>query len=154
MLETVILTLLMAMTPVLELRGALPFGVARGLSLAESLILSIIGNMLPVPLVMLFSRRIFAWLKHHSKWLGRIAARIEQRAEKKGDIVKKYEVLGLAILVAIPLPGTGAWTGAIVAALMDIRLKRAVPAIFLGVIAAGLIVCTLTFGVGALLGRI
>jgi uncharacterized membrane protein len=76
--------------------------------------------------------------------------KLEDKAEQKKEIVEKYEFLGLMILVAIPLPGTGAWTGALVAAMMDMRLKRAMPAIIVGVLVAGVIVTTLTYGAGAL----
>ena len=90
-------------------------------------------------------------MKTKSARLSAIAEKIENRGRLKGDILVKYEVLGLFILVAIPLPGTGAWTGSLVAAMFDLRLKNAVPAIFLGVVAAGIIMTLLSYGVNMLI---
>ncbi|MBQ9718090.1 MAG: small multi-drug export protein [Clostridia bacterium] len=141
----------MAALPVLELRGAVPYGVAMDLPLLSVLTVSVIGNMLPVPFIMLFIRQIFAWMKTKSRRLRACAEKLEARAQAKGDILVKYEMLGLFILVAIPLPGTGAWTGSLVAALFDLRMKNALPAIFLGVIAAGLIMSVVSYGVDMLI---
>lgn len=141
----------MAALPVLELRGAVPYGVAMDLPLLPVLAVSILGNMLPVPFIILFIRQVFAWMKQKSEWLRGIAERLESRAHAKGDILVRYETLGLFILVAIPLPGTGAWTGSLVAALFDLRMKNALPAIFLGVVAAGLIMSVVSYGVDMLI---
>lgn len=141
----------MAALPVLELRGAVPYGVAMDLPLLPVLAVSIVGNMLPVPFIILFIRRIFAWMKRKSSWLCGIAERLESRAHAKEDILIRYETLGLFILVAIPLPGTGAWTGSLAAALFDLRMKNALPAIFLGVVAAGLIMSVVSYGVDILI---
>lgn len=141
----------MAALPVLELRGAVPYGVAMDLPLLPVLAVSVLGNMLPVPFIILFIRRIFAWMKRKSAWLRGIAERLEARAHEKGDVLVKYETLGLFILVAIPLPGTGAWTGSLVAALFDLRMKNALPAIFFGVVAAGLIMSVVSYGVDMLI---
>lgn len=142
----IIMTVLISMVPVIELRGAIPIGVANGLSIPVSMMASIVGNLLPVPFIILFVRNIFAWLRHLSNKLDHLVTKLEDRAADKAEMVHKYELLGLILLVAIPLPGTGAWTGALVAAMMDIRLKRAFPAIFIGVIIAGIIVSYITFG--------
>ena len=141
----------MAVLPVLELRGAGPYGVAMDLPLSAVLAVSILGNMLPVPFIILFIRKILAWMKLKSRRLRGIAESLEARAQAKGDILVKYETLGLFILVAIPLPGTGAWTGSLVAALFDLRMKHALPAIFLGVITAGLIMSVVSYGVDMLI---
>lgn len=138
------------MVPVLELRWAIPYGVIAGLSIPEAFILSVIGNLLPIPILILFTRKVFAWLRTKSEWLNGIVSRLEAKAEKNKEVVLKYEFWGLVILVAIPLPGTGAWTGALVAAMMDLQLKRAMPAIMLGVFIAGVIVTSITYGAGAL----
>ena len=129
-----------SMVPVIELRGSIPTGII-GMDLNPVLVyfLSVIGNMLPVPVILLFVRRVFDWMKKKSERLGSIARKFEEKAESKKDKVQKYEFLGLLIFVAIPAPGTGAWTGALIAAMLDMRLKRAIPAIFLGVITAGII---------------
>jgi uncharacterized membrane protein len=142
------------MVPIIELRGAVPFGVGMDLPLLPVLIVSVVGNMLPVPFIALFIRRIFGFLRRRSKRLNGIVSKIEDRARKKARKIKKYETLGLFILVAIPLPGTGAWTGALVGALLNIRLKWLLPAIFAGVVTAGVIMSILTYGAGALIGLV
>lgn len=145
-----LLTFLIAMVPVIELRGALPFGVARGLPLPLALSCAILGNLLPIPFIILFIRRIFSWLRQRSPRLNTWVNRMEDRAMSKADRVQRYAFWGLCLFVAIPLPGTGAWTGALIAALLEIPTKRAFLAITLGVLIAALIVSTLTYGVGAL----
>ena len=142
----VIMTVLVAAVPIIELRGAIPIGVASGLDVPTALIASIIGNMLPVPIIILFVRKVFAWMRKCSEKLNRVVCKLEAKAESKKSVIDKYEWWGLVILVAIPLPGTGAWTGALVAAMLDMQLRRAVPAIFLGVVIAGIIVTTITYG--------
>ena len=144
--QAILLTFGTAMVPVLELRGAIPVGVAAGLSPAVACVVSVLGNMVPVPFIMLLIRRIFDWLRG-TRLFGPTIDWLERRAHLKGRVVRKYRLPGLVILVAIPLPGTGAWTGALVAALLDIRMRHAVPAIFLGVVIAGAIVTVLTYGV-------
>ena len=100
----------------------------------------------------MFTRKVFEWLRTKSDGLDRLVRRLEAKADKNKEIVERYEFLGLMILVAVPLPGTGAWTGALVAAMMNMRLKRAMPAIIVGVLIAGIIVTTVTYGAGALIG--
>ena len=146
-MKLVISTLLIAMTPVVELRGAIPAGVAGGLPLLTAAIVAIIGNLIPVPFVLVFIRTVIHWMEQKSEFLGNIASKIKAKADSKKDQVLKYEFWGLVALVAIPLPGTGAWTGALVAAMLDMQLKRAVPAILLGVVIAGVLVSLATLGV-------
>ena len=141
-----IVTFLISMVPVIELRGAIPYAYANGVAPWLAFALSVVGNMLPVPFILLFIRKIFAWMKKYPR-LGKIANKLETRAQNKSSGVKKSEIIGLCILVAIPLPGTGAWTGALVAALMEMRMKRALPTIFLGVLIAGIAV-TLVVSLG------
>lgn len=141
------------MVPVVELRGAIPRGVIAGLSYPEAFVISFIGNLLPIPFLILFTRRVFEWLRTKSEWLDSVVSKLEAKAEKNKEVVLKYEFWGLVLLVAIPLPGTGAWTGALVAAMMDMQLRRAMPAIILGVLIAGIIVTMITFGAGALLSQ-
>lgn len=143
-------TVLVSMVPVAELRFGIPFGVAQGLPHLAALAAAIIGNMLPIPFILIYIRRIFKWMRHHLPKLDHLIDRLEARAHLKGKKVTKYRYLGLFIFVAIPLPGTGAWTGALIAALLDMRLRDALPAIFAGVLAAGIIVTALTFGVTAI----
>ena len=136
-----------SMVPVIELRGAIPIGVGFGLPFWPVFIASMVGNLIPVPFLILFTRRVFEWLRRKSGLLERFVSKLEKKAEAKEDLLKKYELLGLCILVAIPLPGTGAWTGSLVAAVFNIRLKYAFPAIALGVLIAGIIVSAVTYGV-------
>lgn len=144
---------IISLFPILELRGGLIAAGLLGVPWAKAFALCFVGNMLPVPFILLFIRKIFEVMKR-SKAFKKIVIKMEKKAEKNSEKVKKYELLGLFLLVAIPLPGTGAWTGALVAALMDIRLKKSIPAIALGVVAAGLIVSALMYGVvGSIIGR-
>ena len=142
-----VLTALVSMLPVVELRGGIPFGVAAGLPLPLAVMASVVGNMAPIPFLILFTRRVFQWLRRHIPRLGNLVTRLENRAEAKKELVLRYQFWGLLILVAIPLPGTGAWTGALVATVMDLRLKRALPAIFGGVLVAAGIVTAVTLGI-------
>ena len=139
-------TILMAMVPVIELRGAIPFGVAAGISVKQALVCAIIGNLIPIPFILLFLRRVFVWMRKISTGFENLVEKLELRAKRKKGIVDKYEIIGLIILVAIPLPGTGAWTGALVATVLDIRMRRALPAITIGVIIAGILVSVITYG--------
>ena len=144
--------LLMAMVPVIELRGAIPYGVAvAGLEIWQAALIAVIGNLLPIPFLVVFTRDVFAWMRKKSERLDRIVVRMEKKADKNKDVVLRYQFWGLMILVAIPLPGTGAWTGALVAALMDLQLKRAMPAIALGVVIAAIIVTWITYGASVFL---
>lgn len=140
----------MAMLPVVELRGAIPFGVAAGLHPLTAMAAAMLGNLFPVPLLLLLIRRIFRWLRRFPR-LGDWIARLERRAHLKGRKVRKYRLLGLVLLVAVPLPGTGAWTGALVADVLDIRMRMALPAITLGVLIAGTAVTAMTCGVAGIL---
>ena len=149
-LGKIIITFLWSMVPVIELRGAIPIGVGSGLPYWVAVTTSIIGNLVPVPFIIIFIRKIFELMRKWSAKLDGIVTRLEKRAESKSDVVQKYAFWGLFILVAIPLPGTGAWTGALVAAMLDMRLKRAFPAIALGVLGAAVIITLFTFGVDKL----
>ena len=140
-----------SMLPIVELRGAIPFGI-EGLDMnwLRVFLISIFGNMLPVPFVIWIIRPLIEWLLK-SRMFSKVGKWIDERTKRKSESVTKYKKLGLFILVAIPLPGTGAWTGATVAGLLDMRLKDALPAIFAGVLAAGILVIGITYGFGFLL---
>ena len=139
-------TFFISMVPVVELRLGLPYGIALGLPFGTALLAAILGNMLPVPFIIIYIRRIFAWLRRHWNWLDSFITRLERHAEGKGEKVEKYGTWGLLLLVAIPLPGTGAWTGALVAAMLNLKLERAVPVILVGVCIAAAIMSFLTYG--------
>lgn len=144
------MTIFISMVPIIELRGAIPIGVANGLSVRTALFASIIGNLIPVPIIILFVRKVFAFIRTKSEKLDHLVCRFEAKAKKQSGMVEKYEWFGLVLLVAIPLPGTGAWTGALVAAMLDMRMKRAFPAIMIGVIIAGIVVSYITYGASML----
>ena len=148
--KSYVLVLLLAMAPVVELRGAIPAGVAMGMELKTVFVLSVIGNLLPVPLIILFIRKVFAWMKRHGGKLAAIVSKMEAKAARGAQLFYKYELLGLYTLVAIPLPGTGAWTGSLVAAMLNLRMRSAVPMIIAGVVTAGLIMLGVTYGVSGL----
>jgi len=142
----VIATFFVSMLPIIELRAGLPFGIGLGLDYSTALIAAIVGNMLPVPFIILLIRKIFAYMKKISPRIEKFIVPLENKADSKSDIVCKYGTIGLYLLVAIPLPGTGAWTGSLVAAMLNLRLKRAVPAIFFGVLTAAMIMTAITYG--------
>lgn len=129
-----------SMLPVIELRGAIPMGIAMGFDTVTVFILSVLGNCLPVPLVLWLTRPAMAYLRK-TKLFSPFAAWLERRTEKNREQIMKYSALGLLIFVAIPLPGTGAWSGAIAASILDMRFKYALPSIMLGVAGAGIIMC-------------
>ena len=147
----IFMTLLVSMTPVIELRMAIPMAVAHGVNYWTAVTVSIIGNLLPVPFIVLFIRKIFEAMRKWSRKLDGVITKLEKRAEKKSDVVQRYAFWGLFILVAIPLPGTGAWTGALVAAMLNMRLRRAFPAIAFGVLVAAAIITLATYGADVLL---
>ena len=141
------LTVLVSMLPVVELRGGIPFGVTAGLPVWAAFLAAVIGNLIPVPFIIVYIRRIFQWMRERSPGLNRLVDRLERKAHLKGRRVNKYKYLGLMILVAIPLPGTGAWTGALAAAFLDMPLRRALPSITVGVVIAGIAISVLTSGI-------
>ncbi len=139
----------LSMTPILELRASIPYGFANGLPAWETIILSVIGNLILTPFIIVFFRRIIAWLKT-VKSLRRFAEWSERRVLKKKHVIEKYEAIGLAIIVAIPFPGTGAWTGAMLAGILGMRLKKALPAIAIGVAVAAVIMTCVSYGIFSL----
>lgn len=138
---------LISMVPVVELRLGLPLAISSGLPLGLAYIATVLGNMLPVPFIIVFIKKVFVWLRKHWPWMNGVVTKLEQRAETKSDVIERYGPWGLLLFVAIPAPGTGAWTGALIAALMNMDLKQAVGIIFVGVCIAGIIVMALTLGV-------
>ncbi len=135
-----------AAMPVLELRASIPLGIAFSMDWRIVYILSILGNLLPVPFIIKYMRPVFSFLRK-TKYFEKLIHWLEKRTMKKAETVMKYSALGLFLVVAIPLPGTGAWTGSMVAALLDMRMKYAMSAISLGVVAAGVVVTCICFGV-------
>lgn len=142
---------LIAMVPLVECRGAIPFGmVVLKMPMWEVLPLAIAGNILPVPFILLLIRPVIAWFKK-TKLFRPLAEWIEGKADKKKDQVLKYSKWGLFAFVAVPIPGTGAWTGALIAALLDMRVRSAFFTILLGMICAALIMTVGSAAVDGLL---
>lgn len=139
-----VFTMLVSMIPVVELRGGLPFGVSLGLSYPMAFTAAVIGNILPAPFIVVYIRRIFRWMRQNMPRLDGLVDSLEKKAHLKGKKVSKYKYLGLTLFVGVPLPGTGAWTGSLAAAFLDMPLRKALPSIILGVILAGLIMTGLT----------
>lgn len=148
-MNSIFFTFLISLTPILELGGAIPYALAHGIEPLWALVISVFENLLPTPFIILLIRKIFAFLKTYPR-ISDLILRLEKRAHLKGRIIQRYRLYGLAILVAVPLPGTGAWTGALVAGLLDIQLRKALPAIFVGLVIAGVIILILSLGVSGL----
>jgi uncharacterized membrane protein len=139
-----IFTMLVSMIPVAELRVGLPFGVGLGLPYWKAFAAAVLGNIIPAPFIIVYIRRIFHWLRTCFPKLDGFVTSLENKARRKSGSVVKYDTLGLLLFVGIPLPGTGVWTGCLVAAMQDMQLKRAMPSVIAGVIMAGLIMTGLT----------
>lgn len=139
-----LLTMLVSMIPVIELRGGLPFGVALGLPYYLAFPAAVVGNLIPAPFIIVYIRRVFELMRKYLPRLNGLVDKLEKKAHLKGKKVQKYQYIGLWLFVAIPLPGTGAWTGCLAAAFLGMRLKKAMPAVVLGVLTAGCIMLGLT----------
>ncbi len=136
---------LISMIPILELRGGLVVSKLIGVPLLTAIPLCIVGNIIPIPFILLFIRQIFKWLKK-VPFFAKIIVKLEDRAMRKSDSIKRYEFWGLALFVGIPLPGTGAWTGSLIAALLELDFKKAILAELLGVAMATVIMSVFSYG--------
>lgn len=140
--------IIVSMIPLIELRGAIPLGInALGMPPLEVFLLCVIANCVPIPFIIFLIKPIFRWLKRF-RFFNKIITKLEGIADKKSGKITayKYEMLGLFLFVGVPLPGTGAYSGALIAALLNMRIKNAFPAIVLGVIAAGVLVTLISSG--------
>ena len=135
-----------SMLPIIELRGGIPAGALLGLEMIPNYLVSILGNFLPVPFILFFIRAILNWMKT-TKCFAKIANWVIEKGEKHADKVTRYATWGLFLFVAIPFPGTGAWTGALIASLIGMEKRHAFLSIFLGVLAAGVIMTLASYGV-------
>ena len=142
-----LVTFILSMMPIGELRVGLPYGIALGLEYPLALVAALLGNMIPVPFIIVYIKRIFVWMRRHMPVFDSFITKMENKANLKGETVEKYGPAGLLLFVAIPLPGTGAWTGALIAALLDMKTEKAVPYIMLGVCIAASIMTLVTYGV-------
>lgn len=155
MLKNYLIIFFISMVPLIELRGAIPYAVGFGLPLLQSYIICILGNMLPVPFIFLFARKVLEW-GADKPVIGKFFTWCLEKGHKGG--VKLQEKAGrglfvaLLLFVGIPLPGTGAWTGTLAASLLDMDFKSSVVAVLLGVILAGVIMGLLSAGVFGAIG--
>ena len=139
-----------SLIPILECRGGLIVASLLKVNIWQAIPICVIGNIIPIPFILFFIKKIFAWLKRFS-FARPFVEKLEKRAMNKSDGMNHGEFLGLLLFVGIPLPGTGAWTGSLIASLLEMDIKKASIAIFLGVLLATLIVSTLSYGLlGAL----
>lgn len=141
-----LVTFIVSLFPILECRGGIIVGRLLGLPLMSTIIASVIGNILPIPFILLFIKKIFKWLKL-TKLMGPIVTKLEEKAMKKSNALEKGEFIGLLLFVGIPLPGTGAWTGALIASLLGIDIKKASVAILIGIAMATTIVSLIMYGI-------
>lgn len=141
---------LISLFPILELRGGMIAAALLGVPFGRAFLICFVGNLLPLPFILWLIRPVFNWLKG-TRHLKKLADWMERKTEKNRDKVLRYEVFGLLLFVAIPLPGTGGWTGSLVAALLDMPMKKSLPIICLGVLIAGIIMSAVTYGLPALL---
>jgi len=146
LLSTEITVLLTAMLPVIELRGAIPVGISLGMSSTHAFIISFIGSMIPVPFILFTVRPLFNWLRQTNLFRNLIR-RITEKSLNKSGRIQKYGVWGLFLFVAIPLPGTGVWSGSLAAALLNLRFKWAFPAILIGNLIAGILITGLSHSI-------
>ena len=149
MIKKYIYVLLISMVPLIELRGAIPYAVGIGLPLSTSFIIAIIGNMLPVPIIYLFARKVLEWGKD-KKLIGKFFTFCLVKGEKSGKKIEKKAgasiYIALLLFVGIPFPGTGAWTGTLAASILKLDFKKSILAVTLGVLLAGIIMMIFSYG--------
>ena len=136
---------IISMIPILELRGGLIVSKLLEVPITTAIPLCIIGNIIPIPFILLFIKQIFKWMKKIRLFHG-LVEKLENKAMSKSDNIKRYEFWGLVLFVGIPLPGTGAWTGSLIAALLDVDFKKAVLAELLGIAIATVIMSIFSYG--------
>lgn len=141
-----------SMIPIIELRGAIPLGALYGMNVFETYFISVLGNLLPVPFILLFIRAILDFMKKRKR-LKKVALWVEAKANKNKTKIEKYAYFGLLLFVAVPLPGTGAWTGALIAALMKMKFWKSFLFIALGVLGAGIIMSLISFGIAGVVNN-
>lgn len=144
-----------SMLPIIELRGAIPMGAAFGLPWWQTYLISIVGNMLPVPIILLFVKSVLNWMAGCKvKFFNKVANKMFEKAEKNREKIEKYAFWGLTLFVAIPLPATGAWTGTLVAALFDMKFWKSLLSALIGVMIAGVVMTLISYGVVAAWGAL
>ncbi len=145
-----LIVFMISLFPILELRGGMIAAKLLDVEFIRAFVICYIGNILPIPFILLFIRKIFQFLKKFDK-IGKVIEKLEIRSMRKSENVKKYRLWGLLAFVAIPLPGTGGWTGSLIAALLDMRISHSFPVIAVGILIANIIMSIFSYG---LLGAI
>lgn len=146
-----LIVFIISLFPVLELRGGMIAAKLLDVEFLKAFFICYAGNILPIPFILLFIRKIFQFLKRFNK-IGKLIEKLEVRSMRKSDKIQKYRNWGLLTFVAIPLPGTGGWTGSLIAALLDIRISHSFPIIALGVLIANIIMSVFSYGLLGALG--
>ncbi len=149
-LPSELIVFIISMIPILELRGGLLAASILHIEMYKAIALCICGNLLPIPFILLFIKKVLKWMKN-KKYLSKVAYWLENKCNKKSHSIIKYEFLGLMLFIGIPLPGTGAWTGALIAALIGMNFKKAFSAVLAGICMACIIMCFLAYGIPQLL---
>lgn len=145
-----LIVFVISLFPILELRGGMIAAKLLDVEFVKAFFICYVGNILPLPFILLFIRKIFQFLKRFEK-IGKLIEKLEIRSMRKSESVKKYRLWGLFAFVAIPLPGTGGWTGSLIAALLDMRISHSFPVIAVGVLVANIIMSIFSYGfLGAL----
>ncbi len=140
-----------SMIPIIELRGAIPMGAILGLPWWQSYLLSVLGNMLPIPFILLFIKAVLKWMTNSKiKFFNKLAGWLNRKVEKNRDKIAKYSFWGVCFFVAIPLPVTGAWTGSLVAAMIDMKFWKALLSCLFGVMIAGVVMTLISYGAVAI----
>ena len=139
-----IIVFIISMIPILELRGGLVVAAIFGVDLWKAVGLCIVGNIIPVPFILWFITPIFSWMKK-TRLFRPMVEKLEAKSMGKSDRIQKYEFIGLLLFVGIPLPGTGAWTGSLIASLLNIKFKKAFTAVICGIVMATVIMCIITY---------
>ncbi|WP_458861716.1 COG2426 family protein [Acidaminobacterium chupaoyuni] len=141
---------IISMVPFIELRGAVIFGAALGMPWLHVFLISLLGNILPVPFLILLGRPVFTWLKS-TRLLANFTHKVEAKLMSKSEKIEKYSAIGLFLFVGVPLPGTGAWSGSLIAALLGLKPRHSIPAVMAGVLLADILMTLGAYGVfGAL----
>ncbi len=138
---------IISLFPILELRGGLIAASLMDAPMIPSFIVCFIGNVLPIPFILWFITAIFEFLKRKGNFLGRLVEKLEAKANSKKDQIERLKYLGLVLFVGIPLPGTGAWTGCLIAALLGMDKKKSCVAAIIGVVMAGIIMLIFSYGI-------
>ncbi|MCM1053198.1 MAG: small multi-drug export protein [Ruminococcus sp.] len=138
---------IISLMPILELRGGLIAASLMNAPILPSFLVCLVGNILPIPFILWFITSIFAFIKKKSKKLGKIITKLEEKANSKKEQIERLKYLGLVLFVGIPLPGTGAWTGCLIAALLGMDKKKSFYAAVLGVFIAGIIMLIFSYGI-------